>query len=190
MIRWMAAGAALILVLGVLAAYAALSFGLVPANADARPSALERWAARTSLQATVAREASAAANPLPLTDENFDAGIKLYASNCMVCHAASDGNSSNIASGLYQHPPRFAHFGVEDDPEGETYWKIAHGIRLTGMPAFGSSLTDSQIWQVTMFLKHMDKLPPGPDALWKKQPSVASATSKQANPGKSTVRSP
>jgi thiosulfate dehydrogenase len=183
MFRWMAAGAALIVVLGVLAAYAALSFGLVPANADARPSALERWAARTSLHATIAREASSAPDPLPITDDNLDAGIKLYAANCMVCHAASDAKSSNIASGLYQHPPRLAEDGVEDNPDGEIYWKIAHGIRLTGMPAFGSSLTDSQIWQLTMFLKQMDKLPPGPDALWKKQPSVASATSKQTRPG-------
>ncbi len=183
MIRWMAAGAALIVVLGVLAAYAALSFGLVPANADARPSAFERWAARTSLDATIAREAGSAINPLPLTDENLDAGIRLYASNCMVCHAASDGNSSNIASGLYQHPPRFAKFSAPDDPDSEIYWKIAHGIRLTGMPAFGGSLNDTQIWQLTMFLKNMDKLPPGPDALWKKQPSVASAKSKQPKPG-------
>jgi thiosulfate dehydrogenase len=183
MFRWMAAGAALIVVLGALAAYAALSFGLVPANADARPSAFERWAAGTSLRATIAREAGSAQNPLPLTDENFDAGIKLYAANCMVCHAASDGNSSNIASGLYQHPPRFAKFTAPDDPDGDLYWTIAHGIRLTAMPAFGSSLTETQIWQLTMFLKNMDKLPPGPDALWKKQPSVASATSKRDKRG-------
>lgn len=176
----MAAGAALIIVLGVLAVYAALSFGLVPANADARPSALERWAAGTSLRATIAREASTAPDPLPVTDQNLDAGIKLYAANCMVCHAASDAKPSNIGSGLYQHPPRLADRGVEKDPEGETYWKIAHGIRLTGMPAFGASLTDTQIWQITMFLKHMDKLPPEPDAQWKQQPSVAPDSSKHA----------
>ena len=40
-------------------------------------------------------------------------------------------------AGLYQKPPQLAKDGVEDDPDGVTYWKIAHGIRLTGMPAFG-----------------------------------------------------
>jgi thiosulfate dehydrogenase len=187
MIRWMAAGAGIIIVLGALAAFAAISTGLVPANADARPSAFERWVARTALNATIARDNNSNPDPLPLTDANLDAGIKLYAANCMVCHAASDGNPSNIASGLYQHPPRFAKFGVEEDPESEIYWKIAHGIRLTGMPSFTESLTPTQIWQLTMFLKQMDKLPPGPDAKWKKQPSVASATSKQPKPGMPSI---
>ncbi len=178
MFRWMLAGAGLLLILVVIAAYAVVTFGLFPANADGRASALERWAAHTSLDATIAREAGHAPNPLPLTDENLEAGIKLYATNCMVCHGASDGESSNIASGLYQHPPRFGLFGREHDPDGDIYWTIQHGIRLTGMPSFSDALTPTQIWQLTLFLKNMHELPPGPDALWKKQPSQA-GTAKQ-----------
>ena len=96
--------------------------------------------------------------------------MKLYADNCMVCHGASDGEASNIAAGLYQRAPQFGKHG-EDDPEGETYWKIDHGIRLTGMPSFGKSLTQTQIWQVATFLKHMDSLPPKSQTAWKKLPS-------------------
>jgi thiosulfate dehydrogenase len=173
MLKWMAAGAGILVVLALLAAYAALMFGLVPANADAQPSALEHWAARTSLNATVDRDATTKPNPLLLDDANLNAGIKSYATNCMVCHGASDGKPSNIAHGLYQHAPQLGDRGVEREPEGETYWKVQHGIRLTGMPSFGAALTDKQIWQVVMFLKHMDALPPGPDAKWKKQPSQA-----------------
>ena len=51
--------------------------------------------------------------------------------------------------------------GVSDDPPGETYWKVANGIRLTGMPAFKDTLTDTQIWQVSLLLANADKpLPP------------------------------
>jgi hypothetical protein len=57
--------------------------------------------------------------------------------------------------------------GVEDDPEGTSFWKIKHGIRLTGMPSFGYSLSDRQIWTLALFLKHMDKLPPAVQQTWR-----------------------
>jgi thiosulfate dehydrogenase len=157
---------ATLVVLG-LGAYLAIRAGLMPANADAKPGGLERWAARTSLKATLDREASRTPNPLPSTDANYAAGIKLYAENCAVCHGGFDAAPSNIAKGLYQHPPQLAEHGVEDDSDGETYWKIAHGIRLTGMPSFDGTLRDEQIWQLALFLKNMDALPPAPQRLWK-----------------------
>jgi thiosulfate dehydrogenase len=150
-----------------LCAYVGIEAGLMPANADAKPSKLERWMAGTSLHATLARAASKSANPVPLTDENLIAGIRLYAANCAICHGAADGKPSNIARGLYQRPPQLAKDGVEDDPDGVTFWKVDHGIRLTGMPAFGGRLDDTQLWQVTLFLKHMDALPPAAARAWK-----------------------
>ena len=51
--------------------------------------------------------------------------------------------------------------GVSDDPPGETYWKVANGIRLTGMPSYKGVLTDTQMWQVSLLLANADKpLPP------------------------------
>jgi mono/diheme cytochrome c family protein len=155
------------LLLLVLGAYVGIRAGMMPANADAKPSGLERWAARTSLHATLAREAPRIDNPEAATDANLAAGIKLYANNCAVCHGAADGKATKVARGLYQKPPQLANDGVEDDPDGVIYWKIAHGIRLTGMPSFDVTLRDEQIWQVTLFLKHMDHLPPAPQRLWK-----------------------
>jgi hypothetical protein len=57
-------------------------------------------------------------------------------------------------------------FAVEDDPEGTIYWKIAHGIRFTGMLAFRPTLADRDLWQLTLFLKRMDNLPPGIRQAW------------------------
>ncbi len=160
-------GVAGTLVVLFLALYVAIKTGGIPANADARPSRLERWAASTSLHATLAHQAPRTANPVPLTDANLIAGIKLYAKNCAVCHGASDATPSTIARGLYQKPPQLAKHGVEDDEEGVTYWKIDHGIRLTGMPAFGASLSHTEIWQLALFLKHMDALARAPERAWK-----------------------
>jgi mono/diheme cytochrome c family protein len=173
MLKGILTGIALTLAALLLGAYVFLSRGWMPANADGQPPALEKWAARMSLHATLAREALKTPNPLPVDDKNLIAGIKLYAANCAVCHGAADGAASNIAKGLYQHAPQLAKHGVTDDEEGETYWKIHHGIRLTGMPAYVSTLTTDQIWQITMFLKHMDELSPAAEKAWKAVPSQA-----------------
>ncbi|HEV3091364.1 MAG TPA: c-type cytochrome [Candidatus Cybelea sp.] len=167
---------ATLVVLG-LAGYIGIEAGIVPANADGKPSHLERWMAKTSLHASLSREAPKTPNPVPLNDANLVAGIKLYAANCAVCHGAADAQPSNVAQGLYQKPPQLAKDGVEDDPDGVTYWKIAHGIRLTGMPSFGKSLNDQQVWQLTLFLKHMDGLPPAPQRVWKAVRSSAETAS-------------
>jgi thiosulfate dehydrogenase len=167
MVRGIAIGAIGVVVLLALGAYAAVMGGMMPANADGKPMRLERWAAKSSLNATIRREAPTSPNPVALNDANLTAGIKLYAQNCAVCHGASGAQATNVAKGLYQRPPQLAKHGVEDDPEGETYWKITHGIRFTGMPAFGSSLTDEQRCQLTLFLKHMDALPAAPERVWK-----------------------
>lgn len=151
------------------AAFALVKSGYVPANADAPPSRFETWIASTSLDATLNREAPKEPNPVALTDENLLAGVHLFARNCAVCHGDSRGlpAASPIAKGLYQNPPQMATDGVEDDPEGMSFWKIKHGIRLTGMPSFGSTLSDKEIWTLALFLKHMDKLPPAPQQAWK-----------------------
>jgi thiosulfate dehydrogenase len=148
--------------------YVGLTQGLlIPANADAKPSRMERWMASRSLAATISREMPTQSNPVAATDANYEAGIKLYAQNCAACHGVPGERPSTIAIGLYQHAPQLARHGVEDDSEGETFWKIKHGIRLTGMPSFGAALSEQQIWTLALFLKHMDALPLGPERTWR-----------------------
>ena len=157
----------------LLGAYLFIANGMMPANADGKPPALEKWMARTSLHATLRREAPPGSGPVSMTDAALTTGVKLYAQNCAACHGASDGKASHIAVGLYQHAPQLAKHGVEDDPEGVIYWKVKHGIRLTGMPAFSGTLSEDQIWKVVLFLKHMDNLPAGAQKAWKSVPSAA-----------------
>jgi mono/diheme cytochrome c family protein len=140
--------------------------GALPAGQDSKPGALERWAAKTSLRATMRRETRGLSSPLRPTDENLTAGAALYRSHCQVCHGGADGAASSIARGLTPPAPQLAQHGVDDDPEGVTYWKVDHGIRFTGMPAFGGTLSRNEMWQVTLFAKHMKVLPPGARRAW------------------------
>ncbi|MDQ6930164.1 MAG: cytochrome c, partial [Candidatus Eremiobacteraeota bacterium] len=148
-----------LLVAGFAGAYLMVTNGMLPANADAKPGRLETWAAKKSLNAAIARDMPRSPNPVAQTTFNFTEGIKLYGANCAVCHGVASGERTNIAKGFYQVAPQLAKKGVEDDPAGITYWKITHGIRFTAMPAFSKTLTDSQRWQITLLLEHMDKLP-------------------------------
>ena len=150
--------------------YLAVTSGLIPANADGETLPLETWAASTSLHATLDREAPKDANPVALTDANLLTGVQLYADNCVYCHGGAKGKTtpSGLAKGEYPPPPQLADAGVEDDPQGHTFWKIKHAIRWTGMPSWKYALNDQQIWTLALFLKHMDKLPPTVEQAWQK----------------------
>jgi thiosulfate dehydrogenase len=154
MLKGVVSGVALTLAVALIGAYALVQSGLIPASADAKP--------------TLRREAPKDQNPVALTEQNLLNGVHLFAQNCAVCHgsAKGDASSSPIAKGLYQKPPQLATEGVEDDPDGVSFWKIKHGIRLTGMPSFEDSLSDQEIWTLALFLKQMDKLPPAVQRAW------------------------
>ena len=154
------------IVLAIAGGYFFVTRGMLPAGQDVKPGALEKWAAKASLRATLKREAKGLAPTLAPTDDNLAAGVALYAVHCQVCHGGPEAAPSAIARGLSPVAPQLAEHGVEDDPEGTTYWKIAHGIRFTGMPAFRPTLADRELWQIALFLKHMDKLPPGVRQAW------------------------
>lgn len=168
MLKGVVLGVILTLLVALAGGYLVVKSGLIPANADTQPGGLETWMARTSLDATLRRDAPKGPNPVPLTEQNLREGVHLYAQNCAVCHGSAQGaaSPSPIAKGEYPKPPQLATDGVEDDPEGDSFWKIKHGIRLTGMPSFRDSLSDQQIWTLALFLKHMDKLPPAVQQTW------------------------
>jgi thiosulfate dehydrogenase len=97
--------------------------------------------------------------PIQGSDENFLAGAHVYRTQCAICHGLPGHADYATAKGMFPKPPQlFKGHGVTDDPVGETYWKVANGIRLTGMPAYTGSLSDNEIWQVSLMLADSDKL--------------------------------
>ncbi len=168
MFKGIVLGIVITLVAAAIAGYLVVTNGVVPMNGDAKSLPLEEWAARSAIGAVLAREAPKGPNPVALTDANLIAGIGLYARHCAICHGTAKGDASAtaLARGLSIRPPQLATDGVEDDPEGYSFWKIKHGIRWTAMPAWQDTLSDQQIWTLALFLKHMDKLPPAPQQAW------------------------
>ena len=141
-------------------AYYYFSLGYAPVATSAAPMPFEKKMAKMALQARIAKEAPSA-SPIPVDEANLVAGAQLYREHCAACHGLSGQPETATARGMFPKPPQlFQGHGVTDDPVGETYWKAKNGIRLTGMPAYGPSMSEQQLWQVAMLLAQADKLPP------------------------------
>jgi len=125
----------------------------------APPLPLEKTVARMALRASIGN-AGDQKDPVPFDDANMLAGLNLYKEYCAVCHGAPGRPPTAISKGMFPPPPQLFEKEdmVTDDPEGVTYWKVTHGIRLSGMPGFVATLSDTQRWQVTMLVAHAGKL--------------------------------
>jgi thiosulfate dehydrogenase len=143
-----------------LAVYAYFAFGVAPVATAAPAMPFEKMLAKKALNARLEKEMPKDV-PLPWDEANFTAGAQTYIQHCAVCHGLPGQPQSTIAKGMYPKPPAlFKGKGVTDDPPGATYWRVANGIRLTGMPAFQQSLSQTQMWQVSILLANAGSLPP------------------------------
>lgn len=151
-------------------AFGYIWLGYAPVATAASPLPLEKSLARAALHARIKREAPSKAGLEP-TDDNLVAGAKLYKEYCAVCHGLKGQPKTATAKGMYPPPPQLFHgHGVTDDPVGETYWKVANGIRLTGMPAYRESLNSDQLWQVSQMLAKADQLPAAANQVLSSEP--------------------
>jgi thiosulfate dehydrogenase len=133
--------------------------GSAPVATSAPAMMFEKTLAHGALSARIAKEMPKSV-PVPADEPNYLAGAEVYRENCGVCHGRPGETPTAIARGMYPKPPKLLEGkGVTDDEPGETYWKVANGIRLTGMPGFSDSLSQTQMWQVSLLLAHADKLP-------------------------------
>ena len=148
----------LLVPLGLLAYF---KFGGMPVAVTDKPFPFEKQIVKVPLHARIDAEMPASA-PIPATPENLNAGAQLYEDKCEFCHGTADSPSS-AGQAMYPAAPQLwakhksGVVGVSDDPVGETYWKVKNGIRLTGMPSYGTILSDSEIWQVSLLLSMADK---------------------------------
>jgi mono/diheme cytochrome c family protein len=134
--------------------------GHMPMATAAGPLPGEEMIANMALHASF-KDSVDLKNPLPLNDENLKGGADVYTGNCAMCHGALDQKRPDLATAMFPNAPELLRgTGVTDDPEGETFWKVTNGIRMTGMPAFNKILDDKRRWQVTMLVAHADKLTP------------------------------
>jgi mono/diheme cytochrome c family protein len=146
--------------------YCYLRLGMVNMAADQTPSQLENRLAHTGLDNAVEKQAAELKNPLQPTDDVLLEGMHIYRQTCEGCHGGPKEPSSTFGDAFNPHVPQFMK-RAPDMPDNENFYITKHGVRLTGMPAWGKLFDDDKLWKVTTFLSHMDKLPPAVDQAWK-----------------------
>lgn len=146
------------IILVALAGYFYFASGSAPVATTDNTMPFEAMLAKKALHTRIAKEMPKTV-PIAADQATYTAGTGIYREHCEVCHGAPGMEQSAIAKGMFPKPPHlFRGKGVTDDEPGETYWKVANGIRLTGMPGFKGNLSDTQMWQVSLLLANADKI--------------------------------
>ena len=155
-------GITVCLVIALMIGVGVFRLGLLPVNADVPPSGLETRFIPIVVHASVASHAEEQPNPVASTDENLIAGGEVYTELCARCHGipgrGSGRGPSVLGASFYPPAPQFT-VQPSDYREGQLFWIVKHGIRNTGMPAWGRLLTDHDIWQVVAVLRRLNSLP-------------------------------
>jgi mono/diheme cytochrome c family protein len=147
------------LLIPVIGGYLYIKMGMMPVATASAPLPMEEKIAHMALRARMAKDPTPQ-SPVSADEANMTQGAHIYLENCAFCHGFAGEKASFAAKGMFPLPPQLlSEEMVTDDPPGKIYWKVANGIRLTGMPGFKDLLTPTQMWQVSLMLQQADKLP-------------------------------
>ncbi len=150
-----------VVLLVALVAAAGLAFifsGLYNVAADDEHTNPVQWVLRTTQSRSVHRRAEQVRPPAWLMQPDpavLRRGLLRYEEACVVCHGAPGVPISAIGQGLNPPPPELSSH-AED--AGESFWIVKHGIKMTGMPSFGVTYDDEEIWEIVAFLQAMPDL--------------------------------
>jgi mono/diheme cytochrome c family protein len=156
--RKLVLGITALLVIALMIGVGVFKLGMIPMNADVPPSGLETRFIPIAVHASVASHAEEQPNPVAATDENLIAGGEIYTELCARCHGLPGRGPSVLGASFYPPAPQFT-VQPSSYSDGELFWIVKHGIRNTGMPAWGRLLTDQDIWQVVALLRRLNSLP-------------------------------
>ena len=116
---------------------------------------ITRWALQKTVHRSVEQQASGIEAPKLGSEDQLLAGAANFDAMCSDCHAPPGGQQSVAARGMYPRPPELTHAAKEKSPS-EIFWVIKHGVKASGMPEWGSSHSDADMWAMTAFV---EKLP-------------------------------
>jgi mono/diheme cytochrome c family protein len=123
-----------------------------------RPSSLETGLARTARNLAIPSRAKRDTNPYPANPENLSAGREHFADHCATCHANDGSGDTEIGRNLYPKPPDMRLAETQNLTDGELFFIISNGVRLTGMPGWGESHGPEDTWKLVLFIRHLPQL--------------------------------
>lgn len=147
---------------GALASAAMLAFAAAGISARGEPTPLEAWAARRARDLLIPASARRSTNPLTATPEILADAKEHFLDHCALCHGNDGRGDTPIGRGLHPRAPDLTLPATQDLSDGELFWIIENGIKLTGMPAFGkeSPGDDEHAWSLVHWIRRLPELTP------------------------------
>jgi cytochrome c553 len=142
-----------------LGAYVIVKSGIYNVAAAHPHTKFTTWLTHETMIHSVRRRGSHVAPPPWTTGTELVAGFCAYETHCVACHGAAGVSRQPWVSGMEPQPPYLLDEPKQFTP-GQLFWIVKNGIKMTGMPAWGDSLSDRQIWNVVAWLEASEKLPP------------------------------
>jgi mono/diheme cytochrome c family protein len=150
-------GTVVVLGLGAAAAGLVLHDGL---SASATPTRVEAFLARNARRLAMPSDARATINPMQPTPDNLRDARLHFADHCAICHGNDGSGQTLLGRGMYPKPPDVRLADTQKLSDGELFWIVEHGVRFTGMPAFGNHGGTDDSWKLVLFIRHLPQLTP------------------------------
>ena len=153
----------LLSLLVIVAGIGVLGWSMLSRGFSARdePSSAEAYVARGFRRLAMPRKAREVRNPVKSSPEVLAAAMEHYADHCATCHGNDGSGRTLVGRGLYPKPPDMTLPATQQLSDGELYYVIENGVRLTGMPAFGENAgneEDTESWALVNFIRHLPSI--------------------------------
>ena len=131
-------------------------------SARDQPTAAEAFVARRLRHLAVPRGQRQGRNPVASTPDALDRGRAHFADHCASCHGNDGRGKTAIGQNLYPKAPDMTLAETQSLSDGELFYIIENGVRLTGMPAWGDPgpADDNETWELVHFIRHLPKITP------------------------------
>lgn len=157
---WFLAGAVALVVVTAIGAFVFLKTGANGFSARAQPSGFEEFAAQTARRLALPAGAKEKQNPVPNSAEGLSAAKEHWADHCASCHANDGSGENTIGRQMYPPAPDMRKERTQQMTDGELFYIIENGIRVTGMPAWGTGQEKDELdsWKLVRFIRHLPAL--------------------------------
>jgi mono/diheme cytochrome c family protein len=124
------------------------------------PGSVESSLATTMRDMAIPSRYKTMKNPVAVTPEVIHEGMAHWADHCATCHANNGSGDTMYGNTMYPRPPDMRKKDTQEVSDGELYYTIKNGIRLSGMPAFGDPGDDDlDSWKLVAFIRRLPSLP-------------------------------
>ncbi len=116
------------------------------------------WLINEVREASIEYHSKGIKAPSTIDPNTMREGVRHFHEMCRLCHGAPGFPKEEFAEGLYPKPPDLASKDVQEGSDPEIFWVLKNGIKLTGMPAFGPTHDDNELWAMVRVFRRLPEL--------------------------------